>query len=311
MQVKKIDAGVFGSEHAGKAMGGYGLAANDPRLPREIPGYVFRQELLRGLSFTWARELNRKPHQAKMGLLLTGPKGSGKTTLVEQFFHRLGVPVFHYTANRATEISNLLESRTLVDGSIVPVEGPLLLAMRAGCPFVLNEVDLVDPGVLAGLNDIVERGIAATSTGVVLAERGFLFVATANGIGDDHGGYAGTLEMNQAFISRFGVKLRVEYPTPAEETQIVVSATGCPVPLATKAVDAARLCRNAEALAGSVSTREVIAWVELMLAFGASGDPRVPIQAMDLAVGNGTDPASREALRQAVQRVFGGVTAPT
>lgn len=309
MKKIQVPADVFGQEFAGKNMPGYDLQPSDPRLPPKIGGYVFQRSLLAPLSFAWNREHIRPEERARMGVLLIGPKGSGKTTLPEQFFTRLGVPVFGYTANRSTEISDLLESRTLIDGSICPVEGPLLTAMRTGCPFVLNEIDLMDPAALTGLNDVIERGIAHTSTGIVKAARGFIVIATCNGVGDDTGNYAGTNRMNDALVSRFGIRVVVAYPEAAIEEKILVAITGASAVVAKRMVEAANLIRGGAAVDTTISTRELLAWAEVMMAFGAANASDTPRLSAELTLANGADPASREAIIQTVQRVF-GATAP-
>ena len=268
-----------------------GFPAN-PNHPNAIPvaPFAFTEKLFRMLNFAWMREMTiRADHQPRRGLWLAGPKGAGKTTVVEQFFARLSVPVVSLTANRHFSVQECAQTKTLVptyrteaDGSKTPVgitaipqDGPLLQAMREGIPLVINELDLADPAELTGLNDIIDRGIyTVPDTGeVVRAERGFIvFVcANSNGAGDQTGEYAGVGAMNTSLMSRF-YKVEVDYPTAEEEIQAVIASgvkstpeiIGKVVHLAKSTREAAK---NGTGIASAMSTREVIGVVEAATIF--------------------------------------------
>ena len=85
--------------------------------------------------------------------------------------------------------------------------GPLALALRYGGLFLLNEIDLVTPEVVAGLNGILDGSplcIAENGGELVRPHPLFRFAATANsnGGGDKTGLYQGTQRQNAAFLDR-------------------------------------------------------------------------------------------------------------
>lgn len=304
-----------------------GFPAN-PNHPNAIPvaPYFFQEAVFRMLNFVWMREMTiREDHHPRRGLWLAGPKGAGKTTVVEQFFARLSVPVVTLTANQHFSVPEAAQTKTLVptfrkeaDGTKTPVgitaipqDGPLLQAMREGIPLVINELDLADPAELTGLNDIIDRGIyTVPDTGeVVRAERGFMMFACANsvGAGDETGEYAGVSVMNTSLMSRF-YKVEVDYPALNEETSAVIASGVRSTPeiidkvckLAKATRDAAK---NGTGIANPMSTREVIGIVEAATIFAplaASGMKPLEM-AVETVYALALPKASRAALAKLLQ----------
>ena len=159
------------------------------------------------------------------GLLLTGPTGSGKTSLVLQVAARLNWPVQEVTCHGRMELTDLIGQFMLLQGETRFVHGPLATAAREGHLLVLNEMDILDAAELAGLNDIVEGAplvIAANGGEVIRAHPKFRLIATGNsaGAGDTTGLYQGVLRQNLAFLDRFRV-VEVGYPEAETETGLL------------------------------------------------------------------------------------------
>lgn len=283
-----------------------------PFVPKRIDGYVHRQGLLSDI-IAWLKVGEDE------GLLLVGPTGCGKTTGVTQVFSGLHIPVQRMNAHRRLEFADFIGHYTVVDGDMVFVEGPLTVAMRFGQPFILDEIDMLDPGVGASLNTVVEEGyvtIAENGGEVVTAAPGFRFVATANtaGNGDRTGLYQATLRQNAAFLDRFWV-VEVDYPEKAQEAVILEKrASGLPSWIREKMIDVAAEIRGlftgeqeGPQIELPMSTRSLVRWARLTLSFqGVAKVGKNPLlHAADRAFLNRTEPETKEAVHGIIKRVMG------
>lgn len=155
-------------------------------------------------------------HPFRDCLYLSGPAGCGKTSLILQIAGRLGWGVEQITLSNKSESLDLIGHQTLRNGELVYEYGPLTNAMIYGEILILNEIDLVAPGDLAALNDVLEGKpltIVGNSGEIVYPHKSFRVVATANtqGSGDNEGFYSGARILNQAFLDRFRFMV-VDYP---------------------------------------------------------------------------------------------------
>jgi cobaltochelatase CobS len=279
-----------------------------PHIPVRKP-YVFRPELLRDvLAFL---------HDAGGdGLFLTGPTGSGKTSLILQIAARLAWPVQSVTCHGRMELAALVGQFVLVEGNTRFVHGPLSTAARDGHLLVLNESDLMDPAELAGLNDILEGQplvIAENGGEVIRPHPKFRVVATGNtaGAGDRSGLYQGVLRQNLAFMDRFRV-VQVGYPEPDTEQDLIAAAVPkLPAEIIAKMILVAEEVRRLFLGAGTesgeltltMSTRTLVRWATLSLAF--KGAPNVFAYALEQSLTARAEPEQREAIHRIAADVFG------
>lgn len=63
---------------------------------------------------------------------VTGLSGNGKSTMVEQICAKHKRPMIRVNLNALSDEDQLIGSKTLVDGNVEIVEGPVLIAMRSG-----------------------------------------------------------------------------------------------------------------------------------------------------------------------------------
>lgn len=282
-------------------------------VPRATPGYYFQPSLLGDVlnyfQDVWSGDTREALH-------IMGPTGSGKTSLIREVCARLGMPVVEITGHEHLEVPQILYSKHAVSGSTITLDGPLTSAMSAGIVFLFNEIDLVEPGTLTGLNDVLEsqRVVIEDDGRVVDATEGFAFVATSNttGGGDDTGSFAGTKILNLAFRDRFR-KMLVEYPpAKAEEALLAQVFPELQPAIAARFVEMAGMVRNAHADPASgmevtLSTRTLIRWVGLTARNAGQASKGVnPVHyALDRALAFGTATAVRESLHQMTTQVFG------
>ncbi len=212
-------------------------------------------------------------------IFVTGPTGNGKSTMVEQSCARNGRHYIRLQVNGQTDEDQLIGSKTLVDGNIQIVEGPVLIAMRTGAVLLLDELDAGDPNNVMCLQSILEGKpyYFKLKNEMVHPAPGFTVVATGNtkGRGSESGKYIGTKMLNEAFLERFPVTFEQEYPTMAVELRIVrnmMEKFGCMdekfAQTLVKWSDAIRKTYQDGALDDLITTRRLVQIVEGFSIFG-------------------------------------------
>lgn len=293
-------------------------------VPPATAGYQFRPDNLRDVLAFLANPNGD-------GLFLSGPTGCGKTSLVLETSARLNWPARRVNGHARLELHDLVGSMSLTPvkggGSATRfVHGPLALAMQEGSIFILDEIDLVDPAIAAGLNAILEGNplvIAENGGEVVHPHPNFRFVATGNtaGMGDDTGAYAGAIQQNLAYLDRFWI-VTVAYPDTAVEEKILEARFGETIHEAVRA-NMVRLANQVRdqfvgtgkagaTLSITFSTRTLIRWCEMMEAFSASRILDVPKleYALDRALLMRARPHEREAVIAMAKAIFGDLWKP-
>lgn len=158
---------------------------------------------------------------------ITGPTGNGKSTMVEQICANNKKPLIRVNLNMMTDEEQLIGSKTLVDGNVQIVEGPVLIAMRTGSTLLLDEIDAGGANTLLCLQPILEGKpfYFKLKNELITPAPGFNVFATANtkGKGSDDGRYIGTNILNEAFLERFAVTFNQEYPSSSVERKIVIN----------------------------------------------------------------------------------------
>lgn len=156
---------------------------------------------------------------------ISGPTGNGKSTMVEQICAKHKKPLIRVNLNMMVDEEQLIGSKTLVDGNVMIVEGPVLIAMRTGTTLLLDEIDAGAPNTLLCLQPILEGKpyYFKLKNEMIIPAAGFNIIATANtkGKGSDDGRYIGTNVLNEAFLERFAVTFEQEYPDSRVEMKIV------------------------------------------------------------------------------------------
>ena len=156
---------------------------------------------------------------------ITGLSGNGKTFSVEQACAQLGRELIRVNITIETDEDDLIGGFRLIDGNTVWHNGPVIEALERGAILLLDEIDLASNKILC-LQSILEgNGVFLKKIGkFIRPTAGFNVIATANtkGKGSDDGRFIGTNVLNEAFLERFPVTFEQNYPTPAQEKNILM-----------------------------------------------------------------------------------------
>jgi midasin (ATPase involved in ribosome maturation) len=111
-------------------------------------------------------------------VIITGPRGSGKSSLIQALAGFTGNALHEISINSATDTMDILGSFEQVDtvsrthdgaGRFEWVDGPLVTALKQGSWLLLDSANLCNPSVLDRLNSLCEPDGVLT-----LSERGFV-----------------------------------------------------------------------------------------------------------------------------------------
>lgn len=308
-------AETFGLDVPAKVMAlGYADASN-PHIPQKSDGYAFRRVFLREL-LAFLRD------PAGDALYITGPTGSGKTSGLCEVAARLNWPVQQVTCHGRMELTDLIGHHTLM--SRAPGEapemafqhGPLALAMKHGHVLLLNEVDMMDPGELSGLNDILEGRplvISQNAGEVIKPHPMFRVVVTGNtvGNGDATGLYQGVAMQNLAAMDRYRIVV-VDYPKPEVEAKILANVAGAlPEYIRDKMIQIANEIRHlfkgedgeGGEIAITMSTRTLVRWARLTVRFRTATNPAGEKNALGYALEQSLLRRARVEERTAILRI--------
>ncbi|PPD43860.1 MAG: CbbQ/NirQ/NorQ/GpvN family protein [Methylobacter sp.] len=286
-----------------------------PSIPSRID-YVFRKDPLRDVLAFLANPFGD-------ALYLTGPTGSGKTSLVCQVAARLNYPVQQVNCHGRLELNDLVGQFMLANGTMSFVHGPLSKALRDGQLLILNEIDLMDPSELAGLNDVIEGHplvIPQNGGEVVRQHPKFRLIFTANsaGQGDQSGLYQGVLQQNLALLDRCRM-VQVDYSEPSVEKSILnetLNSLGITIDpvmdmLTDNMIKVANEIRKLfvgstdgpGSLSVTMSTRTLQRWTNLMVTYKRA--PNALEYSLDRALTLRAEPAQREAIIRIARDIFG------
>lgn len=118
-----------------------------PLAPSVNSGYVFNEKMVRRILLSMA---------TRDSIMLVGDKGTGKSSLVEQLNGVLNRPLLSITAGPGVDESYLVGCKTIDNGTVKSVDGVLSYAYRHGLTCLIDEICSLRPGVLVGINDILQ-----------------------------------------------------------------------------------------------------------------------------------------------------------
>ncbi len=156
-------------------------------------------------------------------VLLIGHTGLGKTTLVKELANQKNKKLRRVSVHSGITADEIIGKWLAINGSTVWQDGILTNAMKNGEWVVFDEINALPADVMFALHSLLDDDRIITllekDSEVIEPHEEFRFFATMNPPDD----YAGTKELNMAFLSRFNAVVNI---TPYEskiETQILVS----------------------------------------------------------------------------------------
>jgi len=219
------------------------------------------------LDWNNSAEILNKAYEAGLFVLIIGPKGTGKTSLVRDFAKNKNVNLESINFSLRTRESHLIGSKTLTDGTVRFDEGLLIKSMKDGNMLYLDELNSAEADVLLRLDEALDdrrQIVLKESTGeTVNAKENWFVVATINPLT-----HSGTKELPPQILSRFPVRIRLEYPPEDIELEIVKKHVSkeheSEIIQAIKLANTLRQAAAVEELFYSPSLRETIAFGKLL-----------------------------------------------
>src|ERR687884_1486243 len=161
-----------------------------------------------------------KAFETKLFVLIIGPKGTGKTTLVRKFASQMKKELYSVNFSLRTRESHLIGTKTLEKGQVNFVEGMLVRSMRDGNMLYLDELNAAEPDVLLRLDEALDdrkQLVLKEAEGQIInASDNWFVIATINPLS-----HVGTKELPPQLLSRFPVRLRLDYPPEDVELEII------------------------------------------------------------------------------------------
>ena len=224
-----------------------------------------------------------KAYEQGIFVLIIGPKGTGKTTLVREYAKRKLIKLQSINFSLRTRESHLVGTKNLSNGSIGFDEGILVRSMKEGGILYLDEINAAEADVLLRLDEVLDdrrQIVLKESSGeTIQAEKSWFVISTINPLT-----HVGTKELPPQLLSRFPIRLRLDYPPEDIEFEIVKKHVPNAGEESTRqGIKLANILRQAaavEELYYSPSLRETIAYTKLIQ------NQTLPKEAAQIVFGN-------------------------
>jgi len=208
-----------------------------------------------------------KAFEKGLFVMIIGPKGTGKTSLVREYAIQKLKELESINFSLRTRESHLVGTKTLIDGNIGFDEGILVKSMKEGNILYLDEINAAEADVLLRLDEALDdrkQIVLKESDGqVIKAKDSWFVIATINPLT-----HVGTKELPPQLLSRFPVRIRLDYPPEDVEYQIIKKHVKNPIEsdvlLGIKLANTLRQASAVEELYYSPSIRETIAFAKLL-----------------------------------------------
>lgn len=249
-------------------------------------------------------------------VLITGPTGSGKSSLVAYCCALTNRPMIRINMTGDTESSVIFGTQVVRDGATVWVNGPATEACLYGAVLAVDEWEVMPPEISFGFQYLLEEGgklflkekPGTSHDKLITPHKDFRLVFLGNtvGQGDDTGKYAGTNVQNTATLDRFGTTIVLDYLDSMHEIALLtkkVSGDYMNKKLAVDMVKVAEMVRssnNQGEIGLTMSPRTLLNWARKVEQW--NGDVRL---AFTIAFLDKMRDSERKVVIELYNKVFG------
>ena len=243
--------------------------------------------------------------------LLTGPTGSGKSSLIKHICAKLNRPFIRINMSGDVESAALFGSLVVRGGATVWEDGAITEALRYGAVCLVDEWELMPAEIAMGMQNLLEENgylylkeMPASSGERTIhphADFRIVFAGNTTGQGDTTGAFSGVGIQNSATIDRFTNTIQLGYLSMNHEIDIITSKTEIAKDDAKQMVRLAGLIRNAYdqgKLGLTMSPRTLINWGRKCKRYSKAA-------AMDMAYTNKLSPDDVKSVLEMYNKVFG------
>src|SRR4051794_724085 len=179
-----------------------------------------KSNVIEYLDWNNALDILDKAYRLGLFVLIIGPKGTGKTTLVRKFANLVNKDLSSINFSLRTRESHLIGTHTIDNGQINFMNGILVRSMTEGDLLYLDELNAAEPDVLLRLDEALDdrrQLVLKESEGqTIIAKEGWFSIGTINPLS-----HIGTKELPPQIISRFPIRIMLDYPPEETELEII------------------------------------------------------------------------------------------
>ena len=214
--------------------------------------------------------------------LITGPTGSGKSSLVKYVCAKLNRPFIRINMSGDVESASLFGTLVVRGGATVWEDGAVTEAVKYGAVCLVDEWELMPSEIAMGMQNLLEEDgylylkekPGTSDDRTIIPADGFRLVFAGNtvGQGDTTGAFSGVGVQNTATIDRFTNTIRLGYLSQKHEVDIITSKSDVSKTMATDMVRLASLVRSAYEqgkIGLTISPRTLINWARKQKRYSA------------------------------------------
>ena len=193
-------------------------------IPPKNKDYVPQYAELYKLLLSW---------EMKENVLVFGPTGSGKTTMIEFACGETNRPFARCLGREDLESGPIWGQLSVEDDGTKWNDGILTEAAKAGAVILWDEPFVCPPGIQIGAHSLLEDNptLLLTDKPGTLSEKlvepdprmRIVYADNTGGLGDDMGSFAGVQVQNAATLDRFQTVIQLNYLSAEHETKILKS----------------------------------------------------------------------------------------